>query len=106
VEGLGEAEGEMLAAHVVALGEYARYRYEVFEDVSDVVLERLVRRVVNVPVLVSLSASALIFTWACDILDFCSDALSDVYLDTLTDVYSHCIGRNIRKRGRRDRRVV
>ncbi|KAF5351176.1 hypothetical protein D9756_008405 [Leucocoprinus leucothites] len=51
VEGLGEAEGEMLAAHVAALVEYARYAPEVFEERSDIVLERLVRRVINVPIL-------------------------------------------------------
>ncbi|KAJ3576722.1 hypothetical protein NP233_g231 [Leucocoprinus birnbaumii] len=51
VEGLKEAEGEKLAARCVALVEFARYAYEVFEERSDVVVERLVRRVVNVPVL-------------------------------------------------------
>jgi len=66
VEALGEAEGEMLAARVAALVEFARYAPEVFENSSDIVLERLMRRVVHVPIVVRSSFFPLA----------CSDPLS------------------------------
>lgn len=49
---LQEAEDVELAAHVAALVECARYAPDLFEEQSDVILERLVRRVINVPILV------------------------------------------------------
>jgi len=42
----------MLAARVAALVEFARYAPEAFEDLSDIVLERLMRRVVYVSIVV------------------------------------------------------
>lgn len=52
METLEQAKGEMLAAHVAALVEFVRYAPEVFEDSSDIVLERLMRRVVHVSIVV------------------------------------------------------
>ena len=42
----------MLAARVAALVEFTRYAPEVFEESSDIVLERLMRRVVHVSLVV------------------------------------------------------
>ncbi|KAF9443853.1 ARM repeat-containing protein [Macrolepiota fuliginosa MF-IS2] len=51
VERLKDAEDIELAAHVAALVQYARYAPGMFEEYSDVIMEYLVRRVINMPVI-------------------------------------------------------
>ncbi|XP_006463974.1 hypothetical protein AGABI2DRAFT_225984, partial [Agaricus bisporus var. bisporus H97] len=51
VDKLKGADDDELAAHIAALVQYARHAPDLFEEQSDIVVEHLVRRVINVPIL-------------------------------------------------------
>ncbi|EKM75631.1 hypothetical protein AGABI1DRAFT_132023 [Agaricus bisporus var. burnettii JB137-S8] len=51
VNKLKGADDDELAAHIAALVQYARHAPDLFEEQSDIVVEHLVRRVINVPIL-------------------------------------------------------
>jgi sister-chromatid-cohesion protein PDS5 len=54
-----------LAAHIAALVQYARYAPDLFEELSDVVVEHLVRRAINVPILVCYPCSSFLLFHSC-----------------------------------------